>query len=55
MTCSEWKPVLETARQELIDAKEAEATKKVANKPTQWPSENHEPSEVKLVNRKYFL
>ena len=34
MTCSEWKSVLETVRQELIDAKEADATKKVADKPT---------------------
>ena len=54
MTCSEWKSVLKAARQELINAKEAEATKKVADKPTKWPSENHEPNEVKLVNRKYF-
>ena len=55
MTCSEWKSVLEIARQKLIDAKEAEATKKVADKPTKWPPENHGPNEVKLVNRKYFL
>ena len=44
----------ETARQELIDTKEAEATKKVTDKPTKWPSENHEPNKVKLMNRKYF-
>ena len=55
MTRSEWKSVHETARQELIDAKEAEATKKVADKPAKWPPENYEPNKVKLVNRKYFL
>ena len=55
MTRSEWKSVHETARQELIDAKEAEATKKVADKPAKWPPENHKPNEVKLVNRKYVL
>ena len=52
---SDWKSVLESAKQKLLDAKEAEAAKRANNKSNKWPPENHDADQVKLVNKNYFL
>ena len=52
---SEWKKLLDEKRQELIDARDAQADKRKDNKPTDWPPKNPEPNAVKLIGKKYFL
>ena len=51
----EWKQLLDNMRQEILEARDAEANSKEKDVPVQWPPINTEVNEVKVVGSKYFL
>ena len=50
---TDWKEILQEKRQEILDARDAEASKKTMNMPGQ--SVNGEPNTVKIIDKQYFM
>ena len=54
-SASEWRTVLETMRQEILEAREAEAERNSSEKDGNSSPVNDEINKVKLVDKSYFL